>query len=199
MRVSFIGVLLVFLSACSTMIERPPAPPAEERWQQRQLALSAISEWSFRGRTVITQDKEGWNAGVNWTQKQDAFQIRLTGPFSQGGVDLQGDAQRVTLTLSDGEQYVADTPEQLLSEVIGLRLPVSALRDWVRGLPHRALEINAQELDEQGRLVTLAQEGWQVAFMRYVPVAGQQLPDKVFIEHADLNVRIVITSWRSAT
>lgn len=193
-----IGVLVIFLSACSSLVERPPATPAEELWQQRQIALAAIDAWSFRGRTVITQDREGWNAGVNWTQNADVFQIRLTGPFSQGGVDLQGDSQQVTLTLSDGEQFHAATPEQLLSEVIGLRLPVSALRDWVRGLHHETLQIDARELDEQGRLVTLEQDGWHIAFMRYVPVAGQQLPDKVFIEHADLNVRIVVTSWRSA-
>jgi outer membrane lipoprotein LolB len=196
MRLGLVGVFVVFLSACSALLEKPPETPAEERWQQRQLALQSITEWSFRGRTVITQDREGWNAGVNWTQQGDFFQIRLTGPFSQGGVDLQGDAQQVTLTMSDGEQYQAATPEQLLNEVIGLRLPVSALRDWVRGLPHQGLETDAQELDDQGRLVSLEQEGWQIAFMRYVPVAGQQLPDKVFIEHADLNVRIAVTSWR---
>lgn len=196
MRLTIVGFLVVFLSACATLLDKPPLPLAEERWEQRQLALQAITDWSFRGRTVITQDREGWNAGVNWTQQGDTFQIRLTGPFSQGGVELQGDAQKVTLIMSDGEQFQAPTPEQLLSEVVGLRLPVSALRDWVRGLPHQALEVDEQQLDDQGRLVSLVQDGWQIAFMRYVPASGQQLPDKVFIEHADLNVRIVITSWR---
>lgn len=198
MRLLLISLLMVFTTACSTLIDKPPSAPADELWQQRLPALINMTDWAFRGRTVITQDREGWNAGVTWKQHAESYQIRLSGPFSQGGAVLEGTPQQVRLTLSDGQAYQAQTPEQLLADVMDVQLPVSALRDWVRGLPHQQLEVNAMTLDEQGRLTALEQQGWQVSFLRYVPFEGKQLPDKVFIKKEGLSVRIVMSGWSRA-
>ncbi|HCD04151.1 MAG TPA: outer membrane lipoprotein LolB, partial [Methylophaga sp.] len=113
-----------------------------------------------------------WNVGVTWQQHQDDFTIRLIGPFSQGAVELKGDDELVTMTFSDGQTYSATTPEQLLAEVMGWLLPVSALRDWVRGLPYSAIKIDGKTLDDKGRLMTLSQAGWEVEFIDYVPLEG---------------------------
>lgn len=196
MRLFLISSLLLLITACTPFWQTKPATPAETLWQQRQIQLQQLDQWSFRGRTLIQQGKEGWNAGVSWQQQDDTFKIRLTGPFAQGAVELTGDDQQVTMRTSDGEQYSAETPEQLLEEVLGWRLPVSALRDWVRGLPYQAEQVDLQEMDDDGRLLALHQAGWQVEFLRYVPFAGQQIPDKVFIKRDDLSVRLVVSSWQ---
>lgn len=196
MRSILISSLLVLLTACTPFWQTKPVVPAEALWQQRVIELQQLDQWAFRGRTVIQQDGEGWNAGVSWQQDKDNFQIRLTGPFAQGAVELIGDASQVEMRTSDGETYQADTPEQLLEEVLGWRLPVSALRDWVRGLPYSGEEITLREIDDKGHLLALNQAGWQVEFLRYVPFAGQQVPDKVFIKRDDLSVRLVISSWQ---
>lgn len=196
MRLLFLSSVLLLVTACAPFWQSKPAAPAESLWQQRAAELEQLDQWSFRGRTLIQQDKEGWNAGVSWQQNKDNFKIRLTGPFAQGAVELNGDAQQVEMLTSEGEKYTAETPEQLLQEVLGWRLPVSALRDWVRGLPYSGEQVTSREIDDDGQLLMLNQAGWQVEFLRYVPFAGQQIPDKVFIKRDDLSVRLVISGWQ---
>ncbi len=195
MRYLLISSLLLLVTACTPFWQSKPVTPAETLWQQRAVELQQIDQWSFRGRTLIQQGKEGWNAGVSWQQNKDSFKIRLTGPFAQGAVELTGDSRQVEMLTSEGEIYTAETPEQLLAEVLGWRLPVSALRDWVRGLPYQNESVTFREVDNSGKLVVLNQAGWQVEFLRYVPFAGQQIPDKVFIKRDDLSVRLVISGW----
>ena len=196
MRFLLITGLLLLTTACAPFWQSKPVTPAETLWQQREAKLQQLDVWSFRGRTLIQQDKEGWNAGVSWQQNKDTFQIRLSGPFAQGAVELSGDAQQVEMLTSDGDKYTAETPEQLLEEVLGWRLPVSALRDWVRGLPYSGEPVTLREIDDNGHLLALHQAGWQVEFLRYVPFAGQQVPDKIFIKRDDLSVRLVVSGWK---
>lgn len=196
MRFLLLSSILLLVSACTPFWQTKPATPAETLWLQRAAQLQQLEQWSFRGRTLIQQGKEGWNAGVSWQQKQDTFKIRLTGPFAQGAVELTGDSQQVEMLTSEGDKYSAETPEQLLEEVLGWRLPVSALRDWVRGLPYQGAPVTLREIDDNGHLLVLNQAGWQVEFLRYVPFAGQQIPDKVFIKSDDLSVRLVISGWK---
>lgn len=196
MRFLLTSSLLLLVTACTPFWQTKPVTPAEILWQQRATELQQLDEWSFRGRTLIQQGKEGWNAGVSWDQNQDSFKIRLTGPFAQGAVELTGNAQQVEMLTSEGERFTAETPEHLLEEVLGWRLPVSALRDWVRGLPYQDEPVTLREIDDKGHLLAINQAGWQVEFLRYVPFAGQQIPDKVFIKHDDLSVRLVISGWK---
>lgn len=196
MKQLFILLSVILVTACTPFWQTKPLAPAELMWESRQTALKQMDIWSFRGRTVIRQDKEGWNVGVTWQQQQQAFNIRLFGPFSQGAVELAGDDQQVTMMFSNGETYSAETPEQLLAEVMGWLLPVSALRDWVRGLPYEAVEIDKKTLDEKGRLTTLSQAGWQIEFVDYVPLEGNDVPAKIFIEHPQLSIRLVMNGWK---
>ena len=99
------------------------------------------------------------------------------------------------MTLDDGETMTAATPEQLLAEAMGWLLPVSALRDWVRGVPYSQAAIENKQLDEQGRLTLLKQAGWTIEFLRYMPFETYSMPSKVFMKHPDLSVRLVVTDW----
>lgn len=196
MRRYFVLAAVLLLSACSPVWQTKPLQPAEVLWETRQAELKQLDSWSFRGRTVIRQDTEGWNVGVTWQQQQADFAIRLFGPFSQGAVELKGNNQAVTMRFADGDSYSAATPEQLLAEVMGWLLPVSALRDWVRGLPHELIAIDEKVLDEKGRLTQLSQAGWQVTFVEYVPLDGKEVPAKIFIEHPQLSIRLVMNGWK---
>lgn len=195
MRILLILSALVLFSGCTPFWQQRTTQSPELLWQQRQLQRAQLTDWSFKGRTAITQGREGWNAGIQWEEQDEQFHIRLSGPFSQGGVVLNGDAEEVTLTLDDGETLTAPTPEQLLAEAMGWLLPVSALRDWVRGMPYSKVPVDSKELDEQGRLIRLQQAGWQIEFLRYMPFEGLSMPEKVFMKHPDLSVRLVVMSW----
>jgi outer membrane lipoprotein LolB len=198
MRIVWLAGLSLLLTACAPLWQPKTTLSPEQLWQQQQQKLASLENWRFRGRTAITQGREGWNAGISWQQQGDSFVIKLSGPFSQGGAELSGDNTQVTLTLDNGEEYSAQTPEQLLAETLGWLLPVSALRDWVRGVPYQEVAIDTYELDENGRLKTLQQAGWQIEYLRYVPFDGRVVPAKIFIKHPDLNIRLIISDWSQA-
>ncbi len=189
--------VVVMMSACKPIWYKP-AEPAETLWQQRSVKLAALNNWSIKGRTAITQGSEGWTAGLNWQDLPERYQIALTGPFAQGGAVLTGDNQQVVLTMADGTTVSAATPEALLKDNLGIHMPVSALRDWVRGLPYQKYPVESMQLDIEGRITHLKQKDWQIEILRYVPFEHYYMPAKIFIKHPDINLKLIIRDWERA-
>lgn len=197
LRTLFIISLTLVATACVPVWQQRPDISPETLWQARRLQLLQLDRWQIQGRTVITQYREAWNAGLRWQQNHGAYQIKLLGPFAQGGVTLDGDQEQVVLTMEDGQQVSSSSPEALIAEIMGVNIPISALRDWLRGLPHGQTNIEFIHFDDQGRLTRLKQQGWDIEFLRYVPFEHYSMPSKIFIKQADLSLRLIITSWDS--
>jgi outer membrane lipoprotein LolB len=199
MRLNFkLGALLLmtsFISACVPVLQTRQAIDPLSQWEQRRAALNELYQWQFDGRTVIRQENEAWNAGLHWRQDDARYEIKLSGPFSQGGVKLDGDTDQVSLTLDDGRTLTADTPETLMYEALQVNMPVSALKDWVRGLPYRNESIEHIEYDESGQIKEMLQGEWRVQYLRYIPFLSYSMPAKIFIDHPDISLRLVISDW----
>jgi len=189
-------LLLITVTACKPIWYRAPKTP-EGMWQQRSPALMTLDKWAINGRGAIVQGQEGWNVGLKWRQSLENYQINLTGPFSQGGVVLSGNDKKVTLFLGDGQQISSSSPEELLEEHMNLKMPVSALRYWVRGLPYQKQEVDKVEYDSEGRITYLKQQDWEVKIKRYVPFEDFFMPAKVFIKHPDLSLKLIIQDWET--
>jgi outer membrane lipoprotein LolB len=50
-------------------------------------------------------------------------------------------------------------------------------------------------LDPEGRISSLNQQGWQISIKRYIPFEDVFMPEKVFIRHDDLSIRLIISDW----
>ena len=194
----FIAFLLQ-LSACVPIWQQRPVSSPEELQQARHLDLVQLNRWQIKGRTVITQGREGWNAGIVWQEFDNSYQIKLQGPFAQGGVTLNGDKEKVILTMNDGKKISSTDPEKLLYDVLQVHLPIYALRDWIRGLPHSSKDFESIEYDEQGRITHLVQQGWEINYLRYIPFKGLSMPSKIFIKHTDQSLRLIITRWKETS
>lgn len=189
-------LLLITVTACKPIWYRAPKTP-EGMWQLRSPALMSLDKWAINGRGAIVQGQEGWNVGLKWRQSLENYQINLTGPFSQGGVVLSGNDKKVTLFLGDGQQISSSSPEELLEEHMDLKMPVSALRDWVRGLPYQKQQVDKVEYDTEGRITYLKQQDWEVKIKRYIPFEDFFMPAKVFIKHPDLSLKLIIQDWET--
>ncbi len=187
---------LTSMTACVPFLQTLPDTEPEALWQARQLELLQLNNWKIQGRTVIRNKQEAWNLGLRWQQNNDEFHIHLLGPFAQGGVSIEGNDKHVTMTMDDGQKLHSASAEALIAEVLGVQLPIDALRDWLRGIPYQQSEIKLVEYDEEGRIIHLVQQGWNIDFKRYVPFQQYSLPSKIFITQADRSLRLVITSWK---
>jgi outer membrane lipoprotein LolB len=108
---------------------------------------------------------------LQWHQTHRNYTIGLIGPIGSNAIQLTGSPGSVLLETSDGKKFKSTSPETLLEQQLGWRLPVSSLYYWVRGLP--VPDVSAQkQLDASGRVTTLAQQGWRIEYSRYTTVNG---------------------------
>lgn len=197
MKFAVVFLLLLTTTACVPLFQQRPEASPESLWQLRHGALLKLEQWQLQGRTVIRQGKEALNAGLRWQENRGTYQIKIEGPFSQGGITLDGDGKRTVLTMADGEKRIAAAPEILIKESIGIQLPISALRDWVRGIPDSSMNIDRLELDAKGQVTHLIQQDWDITFLRYVPFGNNSMPEKIFINKGDMSLRLIVTRWKN--
>jgi outer membrane lipoprotein LolB len=186
---------ILFFAGCAAPLPVPPADP-ETAWQSRQQDLAKVNDWHLHGRLAITRGSEAWHLKVNWRQKPEGYEIFLSGPFGSG-VKLEGNPQKVVLHDAEQQTYSAKEPELLLYAHTGVLMPVTGLRYWILGLPDPDKNhSNQTQLDAYGRLAELQQRDWTVRFRDYVAVEQFQLPERLFIQGEDVEVRLVVDDWQ---
>ena len=189
-------LLVLLLAACTSTPPRPqPETTPQQSWQLRQQQLRQLSHWQLSGRLAVQNEHEAWHMSLEWQQRLDRYSLNIIAPLGQGSMKLHGDAVQVMLITDEGETINSSDPDQLLYQQFGWKVPVSALRYWVLGLP--APGDNQQTLDEYGRLSQLKQAGWEIEFIDYQPRLGVELPRKVFINNHLAKVKLVIGNWQA--
>ena len=183
---------LALLAGCAT----PPisSPAAQNAWAARQPMLAKLSHWRTVGRIGVINEQDGWHANFQWDQQGPTYRIDLIGPLGQGRVVVQGDAERVSIQTQDGQNWTAADADTLLEQSLGVRLPVNGLRYWVRGLPEPGAT-PVLEIDAEGRLIRLEQNGWIIDYPAYTPTTALDLPARIVARRSDLSVKLVIEQW----
>lgn len=186
--------VLIAMAGCSSLPERIPIMPAEQAWSLRQSSLKELDRWVVSGRIAVRAENESWHASIHWTQTPQHYAISVIAPLGGGTFQLQGDQGGVYLRTPEDGYFVADSPDELMREVLGVRIPVSGMRYWVLGVPQPEFSVE-YDLDPLGRLKQLRQAAWEVDFLRYRDSGEWELPDKVFMRHRQYEVRLVISEW----
>lgn len=167
-------------------------------WQQSLQEKNQIISWRIQGKLGIQTEKDGGSLDVFWSQQGDAYQIRMIAPMGQGAVLIRGNRYGVTVKTADGEEQSSDTVDTLPIPGLDVSLPLTGLRDWVRGMPIQDQPFQKQKWDDQGRLVRLKQNDWDIEMFEYKKVAGQMLPHRFYLGRKDrpeLGIRLLIHSW----
>ena len=185
------------LAGCETVPESSEAEIVDDpiaEFERRKSILAEMDRWSATGRLVVSTTKESMNASVRWDQAEENYTVRLSGPFGTGAAELKGTPEEVSLR-ADDKLHTAATPEELMENVFGWRLPVAGLRYWLMGLIAPGVEISDVRFDAGGRLEYLEQSGWRIQFKRYGKTTTLDMPTKVFMDSATLRARIVVQEW----
>lgn len=186
------ALALAALAACATQAPVPADPAlVQAKWRAQQAALSTITQFGLSGRAA---SGSGVKAELRWRQLGDGrFEVRVAGPFGAGAVAISGTPQAVEIRTKDGVEYTRD-PEGWLQQRAGWTFPVRGLRWWALGLP--APDAPAQlELDDEGRLARLAQDGWTLHYSEYEDVQGYALPRRFEAASAAITLKLVVDGW----
>ena len=187
-------LLIVLAAGCA--VAPPASPTAPDAWAARQSTLARLTQWQADGRIGVVNGQDGWHASFQWAQQDPTYRIDIIGPLGQGRVTIQGDEREVSIQTQDGQRSTAPDPDLLLEQTLGLRLPVTGLRYWVRGLPAPGPTALLQT-DAAGRLTRLEQNGWVIEYPTYAPssVFNLDLPERIVARRLDLGVKLVIEQW----
>ena len=164
-------------------------------WSAHKQQLTRLDGWQISGKVGIRAPKESGSATLFWLQRQDYYDIRLSGPLGRGAARLTGRPGNVRLEVANQGRYEAPTPEALLGEQLGWSLPVSHLVWWVRGLPAPGSKSRVT-LNGDSRLANLEQDGWKIEYLSYVEQNGFWLPERVKLHGPDLDVTLVVKDWQ---
>lgn len=186
--------------ACAVPAPRPPAAQLEDLWRTHAAELAPLTHWELRGRLAVRTDDRGGQASLTWLRDAARHSIRLNGPLGRGVLRVTQDEHGARLTDSEQRVLEARDAQQLIYLYTGWQLPIASLEWWVRGLPVPGVEAG-RELDGDGRLDVLRQQGWEVRYQEYAQVEGRSLPTRLELtrpasgSEPSMQARLVIDQW----
>ncbi len=190
--------MLLVLSGCSQFSakEQLTGSGQASSWQAHKQQITPIDAWQINGKLGIRSEQESGSAILFWLQRQDYFDISLSGPLGQGSTRLTGRQGAVSLEIANRGTFTATTAEALMQQQLGWSLPVEHLLWWVRGLPAPQSKSRVQ-LNDDSLLATLEQDQWLVEYLSYRNENGLQLPERIKLSGAGLNITLVIKQWQA--
>lgn len=184
--------LVLTLAGCQT-VPVAPAPPVA--WSVRRPALQDLDRFGLNGRVAVAVGKQGFNAGLRWTQAAAVTHLALTGPLGAGGVEVTADGGNLSVVTSSGKHLGNTDARAELEDKLGFEPPLTSLRYWVLGVPDPGSPASVR-LDSQQRLTELTQDGWRIEYSAYMPVGAEWLPRLLTLRREDVRVRMVVDGWQ---
>jgi outer membrane lipoprotein LolB len=184
------------LSACAT---RPPASAVIDPVQQAAL-LRELSAYTLEGRVAVRSGEEGWQASVRWRQRGEVSEVRLSGPFGAGALQLRFDGAELTVTTSSGQVLGGEEATLTLRQQLGFDPPMAELRRWLLADAAPPESTARIEAGANGRPATLHQQEWQIAFEDYraqgMKSATVQMPRRIIATREGVRLRLVVDRWQ---
>ncbi len=172
----------LMLAACAT----PPAIQGQS------------SETAFQrsGRFAVSVDEVGGQSqavqgGFAWYDAGHRLLLDLANPLGSTLARVEVLPGRAVLTRSDGTTQIAAHPDALVEQVVGVAVPVSDLRQWLKGRVSPT-QAQAVQTDGAGSISRFDQAGWQVVLSRYDAQGPRLLQLKRTEGLRTISVRLVI-------
>lgn len=186
----------LLLSSCATLKdEKSNIEPAD--WPEELQKRQQISSWEIRGRLGVQTKDNGGSMDLIWQQSGDDFTIRLLAPLGAGNYLIQGEKGAAEIRFPDGTKQWVDNTEDIFEYVLDVKLPASAVRDWVRGLPAGGLSTQSTVWNTKGLIDRIKQSGWNVEMRKY---SGDKIlvPHNIYLSRDDdseLDIRLLLRQW----
>ncbi|MBE9567546.1 MAG: outer membrane lipoprotein LolB [Proteobacteria bacterium] len=199
----------LMLGSCASVEEKPASEPQPEQqahmkkeltpagWTVQKEKRQQIKNWEVRGRLGVQTETEGATMDIIWKQAEDEYSIRLIAPLGAGSYLILGDNELARIRYPDGKKRTVRDIDDVFKATLKVDLPVTAIKDWIRGLPAKDLSIEKIRWNEKGLLKLLEQEGWNVELKKY---AGTDilLPHEIYLTRDDdeeLDIRLLFRQW----
>jgi outer membrane lipoprotein LolB len=173
-----LAALALWLGACAT-----PAPPPERVYSGRFAATASNGERRESISGLFTLEVRGARKTID-----------LATPVGTTVARVEIEPGRATATGPRLQTASGPDADLLVEGMLGWRLPVSGLADWIDGRPSPDRPASMQR--EAGRVSEIVQDGWTIRYAEYSAVT--QRPRRLSLERASagtgpaLSVRLIV-------
>jgi outer membrane lipoprotein LolB len=157
---------------------------------QLQTEVPQDVQFDLSSRLAVRYGSEAFSGNLAWRHAGSSDEMLITSSLGAGVARLVRDGDSTVLTTAEPREYRGRDPEALTQEVLGFRLPVAGLADWVRG---RASAGDAKaRYGDDGRLRSLEQAGWTIEYLEY----QDSLPSRLRLVYPGIELRLAISQWK---
>jgi outer membrane lipoprotein LolB len=174
LRRAFASIAVLALAACATL-PKPSAPPSEGAFE-------------LHGRVAVRYGSEGASGNIAWRHAVESDDLLITSFLGQGVARIHRSGGEVQL-VADGKEHRAPDAETLTERVLGWRLPLAGLPDWVQGRP--APGGVARVRREGERVVAFVQDDWNIEYQAF----DGERPSRLRLTRPDLEIRLIVDQW----
>jgi outer membrane lipoprotein LolB len=175
MRFVLLSVMLLLAGGCA----------------QLQTQVPQDVEFDLSARLAARYGKEAFTGNLAWRHAKSADEMLITSSLGAGVARIVRDGDAVVLTTAEPREYKARDAEALTEEVLGFRLPLAGLADWVRGRPSTDAPATAAYAPD-GRLLSLQQQGWNIEYLEY----QEKRPSRLRLTYPGIELRLAISEWK---
>lgn len=170
------------------------SPTSQAKYTQHINKLNEINSFALKGRLGVVTQKQGFSGSIDWQHASDSDNIDIYSPVGGKVADINKSVTGVILTKQDGQKIHSHDAESLTETTLGFRLPLTGLNDWAIGKPTKST-ISNSSWDEDGRLLTLKQDGWDISYENYQDNNGVFLPHKIMLKSEKVNLKLLVEKW----
>lgn len=156
---------------------------------------ASLVEFELAGRIAVRYSQEAVTGNVAWRHGRESDELLITSPVGGAVARIVRERGGVTLTQGNGDEHRAADAEALTERVLGFRLPLEGLADWVRARAAPGAGAVTQ-LDPAGRLSRLEQNGWRVDYLEYQAAQSGAMPTRIVLYYPGLELRLAIHDWK---
>ena len=175
LRRALVTVAAFALAACAAL-PKPPAPAGDGGFE-------------LHGRVAVRYGSDGASGNLAWRHSRESDELLITSFLGQGVARIRRSDGEVQL-FAEGREHRAPDAEALTEQVLGWRLPLGGLSDWVQGrpAPGGAAEVRRDAAD---RVVAFVQDEWKVEYQGF----DGRRPSRLRLTRPNLEIKLIVDQW----
>jgi outer membrane lipoprotein LolB len=188
----------LYLGGCATTVpqQKPVSSLSPSVLHKQHMEQTAkIKQFSLRSRLGVITKPKNFSARLAWQHIPNIDNIDVYSPLGGKVAHIAKTPNHVTLIDNNKKSIEAQDAETLTEDTLGFRLPLSGLSHWVLGKPSDQGIVNSVTWDENGRVNTIQQSGWDIQYKDYVANGDYFLPKKVVIKNEKITLKLLIEKW----
>lgn len=178
---------VALLAGCASPAARHTQPAVER---------TLVSAFTLEGRLAASDGTRNANGNIVWMHDAMRDEWSAVSPLGQIVARVTADPFGAVLETQDGERRTAPDIDSLLPELVGVQMPVAALRYWVQAVPRSGARVLA--LDEAGRPARISDAGWIIDYARYGDDTPGAPPVRLDAQWGETRIKLLIDQWTPA-